>query len=98
MEVSHEKTTILLIVSLGMIFFGSVLANLIQSYFGKVKIHDIRTGTAEGAVLSGLLFIPPNATKDNPAPGIVTIEVYLNSREMQTNFSISYLPCATLWR
>ncbi|MDR1107373.1 MAG: S9 family peptidase [Treponema sp.] len=85
-----KKTAILLIVSLCMVFAGAILASLVQSDFGRVKVEDILVATGEGAVLSALLYVPPNATVENPAPGIVTIEGYLNSREMQTNFSIEF--------
>ncbi|GHV53824.1 hypothetical protein AGMMS49579_13290 [Spirochaetia bacterium] len=85
-----KKLPVLLIVSLCMIFAGSILANLIQSDFGKIKVQDLLIATDEGAALSGLLYLPPNATAKTPAPGIVTIEGYLNSREMQTNFSIEF--------
>jgi pimeloyl-ACP methyl ester carboxylesterase len=85
-----KKPAVLLIISLCMVFAGAILASLIQSDFGKIKVQDILVATDEGAALSALLYVPPNATADKPAPGIVTIEGYLNSREMQTNFSIEF--------
>lgn len=34
------------------------------------------------------LYIPQNATKDTPAPGVVTIEGWYNNKEMQELYSI----------
>ena len=40
--------------------------------------------------MSGLLFIPKNATPKTPAPGILAIHGYINSREMQSGFAIEF--------
>lgn len=42
----------------------------------------------EGKVVSGLLIVPKNATKDTPAPGIVFTHGMYNNREMQLQFGI----------
>src|SRR5215469_9085297 len=40
--------------------------------------------------MSGLLYIPPNATHTHPAPGILAIHGYINSRETQDGFAIAF--------
>jgi pimeloyl-ACP methyl ester carboxylesterase len=74
-------------VGLGLIFIGSLLAWLIQTA-GGVKIADIRFAGTNGLTMSGLLYIPPNATPQTPAPGILAVHGYMNSRETQTAFAI----------
>jgi dienelactone hydrolase len=79
-----------LIVSLIMIFCGSLLASIIQTGFGRLTVKEVLVPTSEGPELSAQLIIPQGVGAENPAPGIVTIHGYLNSREMQTSFSIEY--------
>ena len=40
--------------------------------------------------MSGLLYIPPNATPQIPAPGILAVHGYINSRETQDGFAIEF--------
>lgn len=42
----------------------------------------------EGRVVSGLLFVPKNASAENPLPGVVLTHGYLNNREMQLQNAI----------
>lgn len=79
-----------LIVSLAMIFCGSLLASVIQTGLGRFTVKEVLVPTSEGPVLSAQLMVPKGVGAENPAPGLVTIHGYLNSREMQTSFSIEY--------
>ena len=74
---------------LGLVLIGCLLAAFIQSADG-VKIRDIRFAGSKGAVMSALLYIPPNATAQTPAPGILAIHGYMNSRETQDGFAIEF--------
>jgi pimeloyl-ACP methyl ester carboxylesterase len=67
---------------------GGYLAHRIQTG-GGVRVADVRfTGTA-GLPMSGLLYIPRDATPDHPAPGILAVHGYINSRETQSGFAIA---------
>src|ERR1700761_3827287 len=67
---------------------GGFLAHKIQTS-GGIRMEDVRfTGTG-GTVMSGLLYVPPNATPKHPAPGILTVHGYINSRETQDGFAIA---------
>lgn len=71
-----------------LIFGGSFLAHRIQTS-GGIRIEDVRfTGTG-GTPMSALLYIPPTATRDHPAPGILAVHGYINSRETQDGFAIT---------
>ena len=81
---------VLLYVSLALILFGSLFASIIQTNFCSVTIKDIRISAEDGSQVSALLYIPNGVDADNKAPGVITCEGYLNSREMQTCFSVEY--------
>jgi pimeloyl-ACP methyl ester carboxylesterase len=67
---------------------GGYLAHRIQTGDG-VRVADVRfTGTA-GTAMSGLLYLPRNATPQHPAPGILAVHGYINSRETQSGFAIA---------
>lgn len=72
-----------------LILVGCVLAHFVQTS-GGTQIKEVRfTGTA-GKTLSGLLYIPANASPSTPAPGILAVHGYINSREAQSGFAIEY--------
>ena len=80
----------MLIISLVLIFAGGLLASLVQTDFGRVKVRDIRFVGSNGTVMSALLYVPKGVTAKNPAPGIVAIHGYINSRETQDGFAIEF--------
>ncbi|HQP61759.1 MAG TPA: alpha/beta fold hydrolase [Anaerolineaceae bacterium] len=81
---------ILLLISLVMVLGGGLLAYLIQTVGGTVEVRDVRWMGTNGTMMSGLLYIPKGVTAENPAPGIVAIHGYINSRETQSGFAIEY--------
>jgi pimeloyl-ACP methyl ester carboxylesterase len=68
---------------------GSLLAHLVQTA-GGVRVLDVRFVGTGGTALAGLLFVPPNATPQTPAPGILAVHGYFNSRETQADFAIEF--------
>ncbi|KAA0076577.1 alpha/beta hydrolase [Tardiphaga sp. P9-11] len=68
---------------------GSLLAHLTQTS-GGIKVEDIRFKGAKGNTMSALLYTPPNATAQTPAPGILAVHGYINSRETQDGFAIEF--------
>ena len=49
----------------------------------------VETETAvKGKVVSGILFVPNNASAENPLPAVVLTHGYLNNREMQLQNAI----------
>jgi pimeloyl-ACP methyl ester carboxylesterase len=95
---ASKSVNILLIVALVMVLLGDVLASCIQTNGGTVTIKDVRFMGSNGTEMSGLLYIPQGvittdatgATKINPAPGILAVHGYINSRETQDGFAIEY--------
>jgi pimeloyl-ACP methyl ester carboxylesterase len=79
----------LAIAGLVLILAGGVLAYLTQTA-GGIRIEDVRFKGAKGNTMSALLYIPPNATAQTPAPGILAVHGYINSRETQDGFAIEF--------
>ncbi len=72
-----------------LILAGSLLAHQIQTA-GGIEIKDVRFTGANGNTLSALLYIPDNASAETPAPGILAVHGYINSREVQSGFAIEF--------
>jgi pimeloyl-ACP methyl ester carboxylesterase len=79
----------LAIAGLILIIGGGWLAHLTQTA-GGIRIEDVRFKGANGNTMSALLYIPPNATAQTPAPGILAVHGYINSRETQDGFAIEF--------
>ncbi len=79
----------LAIVGLILIAAGGLLAHFTQTADG-IRIEDVRFKGAKGNTMSALLYIPPNATAQIPAPGILAVHGYINSRETQDGFAIEF--------
>jgi pimeloyl-ACP methyl ester carboxylesterase len=71
------------------ILLGSWLAHAIQTADG-VAVRDVRFTGSGGKMLSGLLYVPAGATAKTPAPGILAVHGYINSRETQSGFAVEY--------
>src|SRR6201992_4335605 len=72
-----------------LILAGSLLAYFTQTS-GGIQIRDVRFAGAKGNTMSALLYVPPNATAQTPAPGILAVHGYINSREPQDAFAIEF--------
>ena len=68
---------------------GSLLAYVTETANG-IRIQDVRFTGSNGVEMSALLYIPANATKAAPAPGILAVHGYINSRETQSGFAIEF--------
>jgi len=70
-----------------LIIAGSLLAFLVQGS-GGVEVREARWRTAEGAVMSGLIYSPPGLEAGRRAPAVLLSHGYINTREMQSPFAI----------
>ncbi len=77
----------LVIVGALLIAGGSYLAHRIQTS-GGTTITDVRFPGDKGVSMSGLLYVPPQATARRPAPAVLVSHGYINTREMQSAFAI----------
>jgi len=79
-----------LILALLMILAGDVLAWAVQTSGGQTQVRDVRWVGSTGTGMSGLPYIPAGVTASNPAPGILAVHGYINSRETQDGFAIEF--------
>ena len=84
----HRRWT-LAIIGLILILAGGAFAWVTQTS-GGIQIRDVRFPGAKGNTMSALLYVPPNATPQLPAPGILAVHGYINSRETQDGFAIEF--------
>jgi pimeloyl-ACP methyl ester carboxylesterase len=78
-----------MILALLLILGGGFGAHRIQTD-GGIRVKDVRFMGSNGKLMSALLYIPPGASKQRPAPGIVAIHGYINSRQTQDGFAIEF--------
>lgn len=83
MENLKKRAKKYLLISIALMLISMIGASIVQSNGGKTQVKDLRWETTLGREMSGLLFVPPNATAENPAPAIVVSHGMYNNREMQ---------------
>jgi len=79
----------LLSIALVLVLAGAFLAHFVQTA-GGVRIMDVRFMGSDGSPMSALLYVPPDASAKTPAPGILAVHGYINSRETQSGFAIEF--------
>ena len=87
---SKRTNIIMLVVALLVILSGNLLAFMIQTDGCNVQVRDVRFAGTNGIVMSALLYEPKGVTAKNPAPGILAVHGYINSRETQDGFAIEF--------
>jgi pimeloyl-ACP methyl ester carboxylesterase len=76
-------------IGVALILVGGFLGWFTQTA-GGIRLQDIRFNGANGALMSGLLYIPASATAKTPAPGILAVHGYYNARETHSAFAIEF--------
>ncbi len=90
MKQKKRKASFWLCIALVLCLISAIGASVVQTDFGKVTIKDLRFETESGHQMSALLFVPDNATPENPAPAIVCSHGWYNNREMQDLNYVEY--------
>ena len=88
MDRGTGRSAFLLVVAVLLVVGGGVVASLVQSDFGAVRVQEVRFAASDGRIVHGKLFRPRGATAENPAPGVVAIHGYINSHETQSPYTI----------
>ena len=83
-----QRIPVQLLVAVVLILGGGLLASRVQRGGGDVQIEDVRFPGAGGLTLSALLYVPNTATPSSPAPGVLAVHGYINSRETQSAYAI----------
>ncbi|MCD0449272.1 alpha/beta fold hydrolase [Actinocorallia sp. API 0066] len=85
-----NRTRALLLLALSLVLLGGGLAAWTQTSGGRTEIQDVRFTGDDGRQLSGLLYVPDGVSAANPAPGVLAVHGYINSRETQDAFAIEF--------
>jgi pimeloyl-ACP methyl ester carboxylesterase len=85
-----RKTYTLLVIALILVLAGSLIGYFAQTSGGTVTVRDVRFMGTNGTLMSALLYIPDGVTNETPAPGVLAIHGYINSRETQDGFAIEF--------
>lgn len=85
-----RRSLVLLGIAVVLVLIGGLIGYLAQTSGGTIEVRDVRFVGTNGLEMSALLYIPSGVNAENPAPGIVTIHGYINSRETQDGFAIEY--------
>ena len=88
-ELSSKPRWWLILAGLVIVLAGAFLAQLVRTMDG-TTVRDIRFTGTNGTIMSALLYVPKNATPTTPAPGILAVHGYINSRETQDGFAIEF--------
>jgi pimeloyl-ACP methyl ester carboxylesterase len=87
---STRRLYYLLGLAILLVLIGGLLASYIQTGGGTIQIKDVRFVGTNGTEMSALLYIPDGVTNKTPAPGILAVHGYINSRETQDGFAIEF--------
>ena len=82
MDKTKKLAKIFLCVSLVLMLLCGIVVSAVQTSGGDVKMTELNIVTDDGYTMSAYLLVPKTATKENPAPAIVTSHGYLNNKEM----------------
>lgn len=86
----QKSASFWVVIALILCLISSLGASMVQTGGGAIKYHDITMVTDSGHELDALLLVPKNATRENPAPAIVTSHGWYNNREMQDLNYVEY--------
>ena len=76
----------LILAGMVIVLAGAVLAHTVRTA-GGTAVTDVRFLGTNGTMMSALLYVPINASPAAPAPGILAVHGYINSRETQDGFA-----------
>jgi pimeloyl-ACP methyl ester carboxylesterase len=81
-----------LVLAIGVLLvgIGAFIADRVQTAGGTIAIDDVQFLGSNGNRLAGLLYVPPGASAEQRAPGILAVHGYINSRETQSGFAIEF--------
>jgi pimeloyl-ACP methyl ester carboxylesterase len=77
----RSKAVTAFIICVGLLIGAMVVASLVQRDFGQVEVTNVTYENFNGIPIRAKLLRPMDATRDNPAPGLVYIHGYQNNRE-----------------
>jgi len=84
----NAKITGVFFVSFAVFVVAVLIANLVQTDFGRISVSNVYYDNYNGKHMRAKLFRPNLATMENPLPGVVFIHGYQNNRESGDAYNI----------
>ncbi len=88
MNNQSKKPLIFLCISLVLIFTFMLLADGLQTSFGKVDIELVSIDAGALGAVTGKLYKPKTATSENPAPAVLLMHGYQNDKDTCSAYAI----------
>jgi pimeloyl-ACP methyl ester carboxylesterase len=85
-----DKRAIVLVISLLLVFGGGAIANWGHTAGGSVTVQDVQFQSADGTQMAAHLYVPAGVSAENPAPGVLAVHGYVNTKGVQAPFAIEY--------
>ncbi len=77
-----------LLLALVFAFAGGLLAYLVQTDYGNVRVDQVRFAADDGRIVNARLYRPANASADAPAPAVLAVHGYINHEGTQAPYAI----------
>ena len=88
--VKRDRRVGLLVLSLVLVFGGGALGYWGHTAGGSVSVQDVQFAGTNGTTMSGHLYVPEGVSAENPAPGVLAVHGYINTKQVQSPFATEY--------
>ena len=88
MDGNVRKNWLMLLILVVIVALSAILADQIESDFGKVEVSVVEIEGPDGNIVAAKLFVPDGASASNPMPAVVNMHGYQNDKNVQDPFSI----------
>ncbi|WP_424017464.1 alpha/beta hydrolase family protein [Halorientalis pallida] len=89
-DVKIDRRVGLLVLSLVLVFGGGALGYWGHTAGGSVSVQDVQFEGTNGTTMSGHLYVPEGVSAENPAPGVLAVHGYINTKQVQAPFATEY--------
>ncbi len=77
-----------LLISVVLVLVGGSVSYAVQSGGGSVSVKHVRFAGTNGKMIDGKLYVPADATNESPAPGVMAVHGYINTRDTMEPLSL----------
>ncbi|WP_246986092.1 alpha/beta fold hydrolase [Halorientalis marina] len=85
-----DRSAVLLGVALVLILGGGALGWWGNTAGGQVEVRDVQFEGTNGTAMAGHLYVPQGASAEDPAPGVLAVHGYINTKQVQAPFATEY--------
>jgi pimeloyl-ACP methyl ester carboxylesterase len=85
-----DSRVVLLAVSLLLVLAGGALGYWGHTAGGEITVKDVQFEGTNGTTMSGHLYVPEGVSAEEPAPGVLAVHGYINTKQVQAPFATEY--------